>query len=118
MRASILRGLSQACLVAGDLALVSAVGLYLWGRGRHDLARQNDGLFVGLWVPTFYILSDRAAIAAAELEEREVYDEMGPEESLMEQYELAQSHHASLDADAAERVPVQSPHPLAHTRHR
>lgn len=125
MQAKILRGLSRACMVAGDVSLVGSVALYMLGRSRNDLSRQNDGIFVGLWVPTFYILSDRAALAAAELEREEVTEEFGPTEGLEAQSERAQAAlprgaqsplMQQAASDSREGVEVQSPRPLQFTR--
>ena len=64
MKASTLKGLSTACLVAGNLSMAGSIALWAVGRVTRDSVKQNDGLFVGLWVPTFYILADRLATAA------------------------------------------------------
>lgn len=70
MRASTLKGLSTACLVAGNLSMAGSIALWAVGRMSRDPVKQNDGLFVGLWVPAFYILSDRFAVAALDHEAR------------------------------------------------
>lgn len=70
MTANTLKGLSTACLVAGNLSMAASIALWSVGRVARDPVKQNDGLFVGLWVPTFYILADRLAVAALDHEER------------------------------------------------
>lgn len=69
MQVGLLKGLSAACMVAGNVSMAASIALWAVGRVTRDSVKQNDGLFVGLWVPTFYILSDRLATAALDAEE-------------------------------------------------
>lgn len=76
MQASTLKGLSTVCLVAGNLSMAGSIALWATGRASGDRDRQHDGLFVGLWVPTFFILADRLATAALDVEERLELDQL------------------------------------------
>ncbi len=50
--------LSQVCLVAGFLSIAASIGI--WYISGSDAAHaERFGIFVGLWAPTFFILSDK-----------------------------------------------------------
>ena len=53
--------LSDACLVLGALSIVGSVVLWNLAKERDRAQGERLGIFVGLWAPTFFILSDRFA---------------------------------------------------------
>lgn len=54
-----LRTLSNVCLVAGFASILAAIVVWFLAK-EPDLAHgERFGIFVGLWAPTFFILSDR-----------------------------------------------------------
>lgn len=56
---SALRILSNVCLVAGFASILAAILVWYLAK-EPDLAHgERFGIFVGLWAPTFFILSDR-----------------------------------------------------------
>ena len=57
-----LKMLSFLCLVLGFLSIAASIGIwYLTGGKTPDLQAHGErfGIFVGLWAPTFMILSNR-----------------------------------------------------------
>lgn len=102
MNAKNYRIASQSLLAAGSLSIVGSLGLWLAGRLRGDAQMKQDGLFVGLWVPSFYILADRLATAALDEEERR--------RSVVQGSEISEEQHEANQATE----PVQSPRPLQH----
>ncbi|QEL19865.1 hypothetical protein [Limnoglobus roseus] len=59
MSVSALRILSNVCLVAGFASILAAILIWFISK-EPDLAHgERFGIFVGLWAPTFFILSDR-----------------------------------------------------------
>jgi hypothetical protein len=57
--ASALRTLSTVCFVAGFASILAAIVVWFLAK-EPDLAHgERFGIFIGLWAPTFFILSDR-----------------------------------------------------------
>ena len=61
-----LKQLSDASFVLGFASILAAIGMWFFGkRDSHtsdsDAHGERFGIFVGLWAPTFMILSDRLA---------------------------------------------------------
>ena len=113
--------LSGVCLTAGYASIVGSLVLWGTGRARNDIRLQNDGLFVGLWVPSFFILSDRLELAAHEA--REGGFMYGDE--AQETVEGRETTGPRVPGRWRDRVeagsgskPVQSPRPLQHTLNR
>ena len=54
-----LRTLSSVCFYAGFASVLGAIGI--WNVAKQDDAAHGErfGIFVGLWAPTFFILSER-----------------------------------------------------------
>ncbi|MDB5098564.1 MAG: hypothetical protein JWM80_2985 [Cyanobacteria bacterium RYN_339] len=97
--------MSQTCFVAGSMSIAGSLGLWCAGRVTGNRDMQRDGMFIGLWVPSFYILADRLATAALDHAERARSKQIGNELN-----ELTRA-----EADAEEQCgPVQSPRPLQH----
>lgn len=65
--ASNLRTLSEVCLYAGFMAIVTSIAAWFAG-SREDRAHgERFGLFIGLWVPSLFILSNRLSRKADEM---------------------------------------------------
>ena len=57
-----LKNLSNVCLVLGFLSIIGSVAIwYLTGGKSSELQAHSErfGIFVGLWAPTFMVLSNR-----------------------------------------------------------
>ena len=113
--------LSGVCLAAGYASIAGSLVLWGNGRARGDIKRQNDGLFVGLWVPSFFILSDRLEMAAHEARESGYMYGEGAQDTV----EGRETTGRNVPGRWRERVesgsrsqPVQSPRPLQHTLNR
>lgn len=51
--------ISLACFVLGFVSIIASIGFWYVAK-EPDLAHgERFGIFVGLWAPTFFILSDR-----------------------------------------------------------
>lgn len=94
--------LSQTAFVAGSLSIAGSLALWAGGRLSRNPRLEHDGLFVGLWVPSFFILADRLATAALSHQERQRSVVAGHEKT-----------YEDLEAEA-QCGPVQSPRPMRH----
>jgi hypothetical protein len=66
-----LRLASDICLYAGFISIIASI-LAWFTASREDRAYgERFGIFIGLWVPTFFILSNRLSRKADELEAAE-----------------------------------------------
>ena len=56
-----MKNLGQVCFVAGFLSIAASIAIwFLAGNVSGDAAHaERFGIFVGLWAPTFFILSER-----------------------------------------------------------
>ncbi len=55
-----LRTLSDGCFLAGFASIAASIGIWAIKRNEVDSAHgERFGIFVGLWAPTFFILSNR-----------------------------------------------------------
>ena len=62
MNSNQLKTLSLVCLVFGFISIAASIGIwYLTGGKTPELQAHSErfGIFVGLWAPTFMILSNR-----------------------------------------------------------
>lgn len=62
MNANQLKNLSLVCFVLGFVSIIASIAIwYLTGGKTPDLQAHGErfGIFVGLWAPTFMILSNR-----------------------------------------------------------
>lgn len=110
MRTNSYRVMSQVLMATGAASIVGSLGLWFSGRLTGNLKRQNDGLFVGLWVPAFFILADRLAVADLDRVERRRFQGLPEEETLHVEGELK--------LEPQESTLVQSPRPLSHVQRR
>jgi len=61
MSRNALDAVSKACFVAGIISILGSIAIFLLLPGDDPAFRQRLGIFVGLWAPTFFILSGRFA---------------------------------------------------------
>jgi hypothetical protein len=54
-----LRVLSTVCFVAGFISIVASILVWAFFKEPDAAHGERFGIFVGLWAPTFFILSDR-----------------------------------------------------------
>lgn len=59
MSNSLAKTLSMICFVAGLLSIAASVAIWVFYNGRDSAHAERFGIFVGLWAPTFLILSER-----------------------------------------------------------
>jgi len=59
MSASTLRLLSNICFVGGFASIIAAILIWFLSKEPDAAHGERFGIFVGLWVPTFFALSDR-----------------------------------------------------------
>lgn len=102
MRIKTLHALSNACFVAGNVCIVASAALYGAARMRKDTQLRHDGLFVGLWAPSFFALGDHFATAALARTEQARFDEAD------------ERYGAPLRVDTDAEPMIQSPRPLQH----
>jgi hypothetical protein len=70
-----LRLLSDVCLYLGFLSIIASVATWFTASRENRAYGERFGIFIGLWVPSFFILSNRLSRKADELE-----DEVASEE--------------------------------------
>jgi hypothetical protein len=62
MTSNLLKQLSLACLVLGFASIAGSIAIWYFTGGKSGDAQAHGerfGIFVGLWAPTFMILSNR-----------------------------------------------------------
>lgn len=59
MSASMSKILSNVCFVAGFLSIAASIAIWMFYNTSDSAHAERFGIFVGLWAPTFLILSDR-----------------------------------------------------------
>ena len=62
-----LRLLSDVCLYLGFLSIVASVVTWFTASRENQAYGERFGIFIGLWVPSFFILSNRLSRKADEL---------------------------------------------------
>ena len=70
-----LRLLSDVCLYLGFLSIIASVATWFTASRDNRAYGERFGIFIGLWVPSFFILSNRLSRKADELIEVEAGDE-------------------------------------------
>lgn len=70
-----LRLLSDVCLYLGFLSIIASVATWFTASRENRAYGERFGIFIGLWVPSFFILSNRLSRKADELIEVESGDE-------------------------------------------
>ncbi len=65
-----LRALSDGCFLAGFASIAASIAIWAVQRKESESAHaERFGIFVGLWAPTFFILSNRFERYAERVEE-------------------------------------------------
>lgn len=59
MSPSLMKSLSITCFVAGFLSIAASIAIWMLYKSGDIAHAERFGIFVGLWAPTFFILSDR-----------------------------------------------------------
>jgi hypothetical protein len=59
MSPSLLRVLSNVCFVAGFVSIAASIAIWVLFKDPDPAHGERFGIFVGLWAPTFFALSDR-----------------------------------------------------------
>lgn len=54
-----LKGLSTLCFFAGFLSILASIAIWMYLKQPDPAHAEHFGIFVGLWAPTFFMLSDR-----------------------------------------------------------
>jgi hypothetical protein len=67
-----LRLLSDVCLYLGFLSIIASVATWFTASRENSAYGERFGIFIGLWVPSFFILSNRLSRKADELIEVKV----------------------------------------------
>ncbi len=70
-----LRLLSDVCLYLGFLSIIASVATWFTASRENRAYGERFGIFIGLWVPSFFILSNRLSRKADELIEAASEDE-------------------------------------------
>jgi hypothetical protein len=64
-----LRMLSDVCLYLGFLSIIASIVTWFTASRENRAYGERFGIFIGLWVPSFFILSNRLSRKADELVE-------------------------------------------------
>jgi hypothetical protein len=59
MSHSLLKLLSSVCFYAGFLSIIASIAIWFLAKEPDAAHGERFGIFVGLWAPTFFALSDR-----------------------------------------------------------
>ena len=70
-----LRLLSDVCLYLGFLSIIASIVTWFTASRENRAYGERFGIFIGLWVPSFFILSNRLSRKADELVEVKGEDE-------------------------------------------
>jgi hypothetical protein len=70
-----LRLLSDVCLYLGFLSIIASIVTWFTASRENRAYGERFGIFIGLWVPSFFILSNRLSRKADELVEVKREDE-------------------------------------------
>ncbi len=65
MTASQLRLLANACFVGGFGSIATSIAVWYLFKQPDAAHGERFGIFIGLWAPTFFVLSDRFARMAS-----------------------------------------------------
>lgn len=70
-----LKLVSDICLYLGFLSIIASIVTWFTASRENRAYGERFGIFIGLWVPSFFILSNRLSRKADELEDLEICDE-------------------------------------------
>ena len=63
-----LRAVSDVCLAMGFLSILASIITWYCAKEPNRSHGERFGIFIGLWVPSFFILSNRLSRKAEEME--------------------------------------------------
>lgn len=63
-----LRALSELCLVLGFASIIASIVAWFTSKEPDTAHGERFGIFIGLWVPSFFILANRLSRKADEME--------------------------------------------------
>ena len=58
MSTSLVHRISTVCFIAGFACIPASIAIWFFYRGDDSAHAERFGIFVGLWAPTFFILSN------------------------------------------------------------
>ena len=61
--------LSDISLVLGFASIIGSILVWFMHKDKEQAGGERFGIFIGLWVPSFFILSNRLARKAEEIED-------------------------------------------------
>lgn len=70
-----LRLLSDICLYLGFLSIIASIATWFTASRENRAYGERFGIFIGLWVPSFFILSNRLSRKADEVPAGDLEDE-------------------------------------------
>ncbi len=59
VKPAFMKPLSTLCLVLGFASIIASIAVWMMSKEPDAAHGERFGIFVGLWAPTFFILSDR-----------------------------------------------------------
>lgn len=59
MTSSLLKTLGNVCFVSGFVSILASIAVWVLFKNPDPAHGERFGIFIGLWAPTFFILSDR-----------------------------------------------------------
>ena len=59
MSPKMLKVLSNLCFIGGFASIIGSIGIWYFFKGQDPAYAERFGIFVGLWAPTFFVLSAR-----------------------------------------------------------
>ncbi len=62
------KSLSVACFVAGFVSITASIAIWFLAKDPDPAHGERFGIFVGLWAPTFFALSNRFDLNARDLQ--------------------------------------------------
>ncbi len=66
-----LKSASELCLYLGFLSIILSIATWFAASRENRAYGERFGIFIGLWVPSFFILSNRLSRKADEMKEAE-----------------------------------------------
>ena len=54
-----LKLISTICFIMGFVSIISSIAVWMMSKAPDPAHGERFGIFIGLWAPTFFILSDR-----------------------------------------------------------
>ena len=70
MSSKTLKMLSNICFIGGFASIIGSIGIWYFFKGQDSAYAERFGIFVGLWAPTFFVLSARLEQYAASMSKK------------------------------------------------